>query len=134
MSEPRLVLIGTAITPYERTRDCPRQPWTSTARGTLAIDAEYLDAVHGLTAGMKAHVLWWAMHADRTLTRRCVEAGGPLLGVMASRGVARPNPIGLTLVEVVEIDGARVHVRGLDCVSGSPLLDIKPAIDVPLYQ
>jgi tRNA-Thr(GGU) m(6)t(6)A37 methyltransferase TsaA len=50
----------------------------------------------------------------------------PLVGVFAIDSPTRPNPIGLSLVKLLKIDGNRVSVRGLDCFDGTPVLDIKP--------
>lgn len=53
----------------------------------------------------------------------------PLLGVFATRTMLRPNPIGLTLVELVKVEGNILTVRGLDALDGTPVLDIKPYDD-----
>ena len=50
----------------------------------------------------------------------------PLLGVFATRTNLRPNPIGLTLVELLKVEGKTLTVRGLDAFDGTPILDIKP--------
>ena len=50
----------------------------------------------------------------------------PLLGVFATRTNLRPNPIGLTLVELLKVEGNTLTVRGLDAFDGTPILDIKP--------
>jgi tRNA-Thr(GGU) m(6)t(6)A37 methyltransferase TsaA len=50
----------------------------------------------------------------------------PLTGIFATRAMFRPNPIGLTVVELLKVDGATLTVRGLDAYDGSPVLDIKP--------
>jgi tRNA-Thr(GGU) m(6)t(6)A37 methyltransferase TsaA len=50
----------------------------------------------------------------------------PLLGVFATRTPYRPNPIGLTLVELMKVEGNVLTVRGLDAFDGTPVLDIKP--------
>jgi len=50
----------------------------------------------------------------------------PLLGVFATRTMLRPNPIGLTLVELVKAEGNVLTVRGLDAFDGTPVLDVKP--------
>jgi tRNA (Thr-GGU) A37 N-methylase len=52
----------------------------------------------------------------------------PLRGVFATRSADRPNPIGLHEVEVLAIEGARVRVRPLEAVDGTPILDLKPVI------
>ena len=48
------------------------------------------------------------------------------MGTFALRSPVRPNPIASSLVELVAVDGSSLHVRGLDCVDGTPLLDLKP--------
>jgi tRNA-Thr(GGU) m(6)t(6)A37 methyltransferase TsaA len=50
----------------------------------------------------------------------------PLLGVFATRTMLRPNPVGLTLVELVKVEGNVLTVRGLDAFDGTPVIDIKP--------
>jgi tRNA-Thr(GGU) m(6)t(6)A37 methyltransferase TsaA len=50
----------------------------------------------------------------------------PLQGVFATRTMLRPNPIGLTLVELVKVEGNVLTVRGLDAFDGTPVLDVKP--------
>jgi len=59
------------------------------------------------------------------------------LGVFASRSPARPNPFCLSVCELVELEGNRIKVRGLEALDGSPLLDLKPFIrelDCPGYR
>ncbi|MCP8313868.1 MAG: tRNA (N6-threonylcarbamoyladenosine(37)-N6)-methyltransferase TrmO [archaeon] len=50
----------------------------------------------------------------------------PLVGVFATRSPYRPNPIGLTLVELIKRKGNKIKVRGLDAIDGTPIIDIKP--------
>jgi tRNA-Thr(GGU) m(6)t(6)A37 methyltransferase TsaA len=47
-------------------------------------------------------------------------------GVFSTRSPVRPNPIGVSQLEVVEVEGSRIHVKGLDMIDGTPILDIKP--------
>ena len=49
-------------------------------------------------------------------------------GVFATRGPARPNPIGISVVRLARVDGTRLHITGVDILDGTPLLDIKPYI------
>ena len=56
-------------------------------------------------------------------------------GVFATRAPRRPNPIGLTVVQLLRREGPRLHVRGLDMLDGSPILDLKPYLSsVPADQ
>jgi tRNA-Thr(GGU) m(6)t(6)A37 methyltransferase TsaA len=50
----------------------------------------------------------------------------PNVGIFAQRRKARPNRIGATIVELIRVDGRRLHVCGLDAIDGTPILDIKP--------
>ena len=52
----------------------------------------------------------------------------PLVGIFAQRAKARPNRLGITTCELVDVDGLDVHVRGLDAIDGTPVLDIKPHV------
>ncbi|MGH3620263.1 MAG: TrmO family methyltransferase domain-containing protein [Sciscionella sp.] len=125
-----LHILGRIRTPYTDTSACPRQPWHQPAESVIEVDSEYQQATEGLAVGTRLHVLWWAHGANRDLRQRSPTAGAAPLGVLAGRGVDRPNPIGLTLAEVTAIEPGRISVRGMDCVDGTPLLDLKPAIPV----
>ena len=50
----------------------------------------------------------------------------PTMGTFALRSPVRPNPIASSLVELIGVDGAALQVRGLDCLDGTPLIDLKP--------
>jgi tRNA (adenine37-N6)-methyltransferase len=52
----------------------------------------------------------------------------PKVGIFAQRGKARPNRLGVTIVEIEKREGRTLHVRGLDAVDGTPVIDIKPVI------
>jgi tRNA (Thr-GGU) A37 N-methylase len=67
------------------------------------------------------------MHqARRDLVLQAPSGAGTTTGTFALRSPVRPNPIASAIVELVEIDGAILWVRGLDCLDGTPLLDLKP--------
>ena len=55
-------------------------------------------------------------------------ADWPLVGIFAQRGKNRPNRIGLTTCAILKVEGTRLHVRGLDAIDGTPVLDIKPVM------
>jgi tRNA (adenine37-N6)-methyltransferase len=91
--------------------------------------------LEGLESFSHAIVLFF-MHEDPdreppTMRRRPRgRADMPLLGVFAQRGRMRPNPVGITTVEVVRVDPPRLVVRRLDAIDGTPVLDIKPWVPV----
>ena len=71
-------------------------------------------------------VLYWLHMSRRDLVMQSPRNDGAVRGTFSLRSPARPNPIGTSIAELVSIDGATVLVRGLDCLDGTPLLDLKP--------
>ena len=89
------------------------------------------EALDGIDDFSHLFVIFW-MHEISEEERRTVKVRPrgrrdmPLLGAFATRTPHRPNPIGLTVVELLEVEGNVVTVRGLDAFDGTPVLDIKP--------
>jgi tRNA-Thr(GGU) m(6)t(6)A37 methyltransferase TsaA len=89
------------------------------------------EALDGIEDFSHLFVIFW-MHETSEEERRTMKVrprgrrNMPLLGAFATRTPHRPNPIGLTLVELLEVEGNVVTVRGLDAFDGTPVLDIKP--------
>ena len=75
-------------------------------------------------------VLTWLDRADRSVLRVHPrdDLTRPEQGVFTTRSSDRPNPIGLHEVDVLAVEGARVHVRPLEAIDGTPVLDLKPVI------
>ena len=75
----------------------------------------------------KLVVLYWLDQADREVLR--VYPGGDrnkeMIGVFRNRSPLRPNPIGISVVDIIEVGIRHIRVRGLDAIDGTPLLDIK---------
>lgn len=101
-------------------------------RAVLEVHPAYLDGLQGLGPGDRVQVLYWMHelgHGERRLLR--LHPGGhegqPKRGVFALRSCIRPNPIGVSEAEVVEVREAALVVVGLDARDGSPLLDVKAA-------
>ena len=90
-----------------------------------------VEALDGITGFSHLFVLFWLSQIpDEQRMIMNVHPRGrmdmPLLGVFATRTNLRPNPIGLTLVELLKVEGNTLTVRGLDAFDGTPILDIKP--------
>jgi tRNA-Thr(GGU) m(6)t(6)A37 methyltransferase TsaA len=95
----------------------------------VVVDTDLQAGLLGLQAGKQVMVVYY-FHRSRGFELRQHRHGDPLepeLGVFALRSPDRPNPIGVTVVDVLEIEGSVLTVRGLDALNGSPVLDIKPA-------
>ncbi|MCZ7414853.1 MULTISPECIES: tRNA (N6-threonylcarbamoyladenosine(37)-N6)-methyltransferase TrmO [unclassified Streptomyces] len=108
----------------------PRQPDEGAPDAWLVFDDAYLPALDGLVPGTDVLLLTWLHGADRhTLTvRPRDEATRPLTGVFATRSPDRPNPIGLHRVHILSAAGSRVHVRNLEAIDATPILDVKPLL------
>lgn len=130
--------IGTVRTPYSAAEDTPVQAALNRAQAAVVeLEPEYAEALDGL-AGF-SH-LWLVTWLHRPHDGRAPAAGpaplrvvpfllrgtGRELGVLATRAPRRPNPIGLSLVRLDRVEGARVHVLGVDLLDGTPVLDLKP--------
>ncbi len=89
------------------------------------------DAIRDLRVGEHVVVLTWLDRARRDvlLTRPRADPRNPELGVFSTRSPDRPNPIGLHRVRIVSIDGLRIRVDDLEALNGTPILDVKPALD-----
>jgi tRNA-Thr(GGU) m(6)t(6)A37 methyltransferase TsaA len=89
-----------------------------------------LEAFEGLEAGDEVIVLTWLHLAHRDVLRVHPrdDVSRAEQGVFNTRSSDRPNPIGLHRVEIVSIDGARVRVRNLEAVDGTPIVDVKPVL------
>ncbi|MGP9819619.1 tRNA (N6-threonylcarbamoyladenosine(37)-N6)-methyltransferase TrmO [Salinarimonas sp. NSM] len=118
--------IGRIRTPWTRREDCPKNPAASDAPCTIALDPGFAAGLAELDTFSHLIVLYWMDRAARDLVVQRPRSHGAPRGVFALRSPARPNPIALSCVRLERIDGADLHVRGLDCVDGTPLIDIKP--------
>jgi tRNA-Thr(GGU) m(6)t(6)A37 methyltransferase TsaA len=125
-----LQTIGRVESVLTELSDAPRQPDEGAPDAWLVIDERYVSALDGLEPGTDVLLFTWLDRADReTLTvHPRGDASRPLTGVFATRAPGRPNPIGLHEVQVLEVDGPRVHVRHLEALDGTPILDLKPVL------
>ena len=109
----------------------PRQGDEGAPDAWLVIAADFAAALEGLAAGDDILVFTWLDRARRDVLR--VHPRGdrtrPQEGVFATRSPHRPNPIGLHRVTIVAIEGNRVHVRPLEALDGTPIVDLKPVLD-----
>jgi tRNA-Thr(GGU) m(6)t(6)A37 methyltransferase TsaA len=122
--------IGRVESPLISTADAPRQGDEGAPDAYVILDSDVHAGLDGITVGDEIIVLTWLHEADRNVLR--VHPRGdlsrPEAGVFSTRAPTRPNPIGLHRVEVLEIDGLRLHVSGLEAIDGTPIVDVKPVL------
>jgi tRNA-Thr(GGU) m(6)t(6)A37 methyltransferase TsaA len=127
---PTFTPIGTISTPFSHTSEMPIQGYgISEAIGVIELLPEFLPALKDLD-GFSHIIVIYHFH----LVRDCRLLVTPFLdsverGIFATRAPNRPNPIGLSIYELLSLSGNRLTVKGVDVVSGTPLLDLKPYIE-----
>lgn len=129
-----LVYIGRIHTPWMSRQDTPRQGRPDGPLCRIEIFEPWVPALDGLAQSARIEVLYWLHQSRRDLVMQSPKNDGTARGTFSLRSPVRPNPIGSSTVILVRIEGPNVFVQGLDCVDGTPLLDLKPARDsfVPL--
>jgi tRNA-Thr(GGU) m(6)t(6)A37 methyltransferase TsaA len=129
MNELKYKPIGVIHSPFKEPKGTPIQPTGAKGtKGTVEIFSEYAEGLRDI-GGFSHIILLYHFHLSK----------GPALiakpymadethGVFAMRGPSRPNPIGISVVRLVRVEGNVLHIRDVDIVDGTPLLDIKPYI------
>ena len=125
-----LVEVGRVASPLSDRAAAPKQGDEGAPEAWLVFDAGMQDALDGVTAGEEVLVLTWLDRADRAVLRVHPrdDRSRPACGVFATRSPDRPNPIGLHRVRVLEADGLRLRVAGLEALDGTPIVDVKPVL------
>ena len=92
----------------------------------IEVSEPWVPALDGIEHFERIEVLYWLHQARRDLVRQSPGNDGKTHGTFGLRSPIRPNPIGISLVRLLGRDGSTLSVRGLDCLDGTPLLDLKP--------
>lgn len=125
--------IGHVRSPYQRRFGTPQQAAAvdSNQDAVLCLDPARIPAaaLADLQGVERLWVLSW-LHRGGTWAPQVMPPRGPRVrrGLFATRSPDRPNPIGLSAVQVMRIDGCDIHVRGIDLLDGTPILDVKPYV------
>jgi tRNA-Thr(GGU) m(6)t(6)A37 methyltransferase TsaA len=121
-----LVFVGRIHTPWTDRLACPRQGRQDGPTCRIEIFEPWVAAIDGIIEYDRLEVLYWLHQSRRDIVRQSPRNDGEARGVFSLRTPVRPNPIGTQIVKLLSVDGANVFVRGLDCLDGTPLLDLKP--------
>jgi tRNA-Thr(GGU) m(6)t(6)A37 methyltransferase TsaA len=125
-SDADLYFIGTIRTPWHTRQECPKRGSLDGPICSIIVDERWRMALTGLTGHRRVQVIYWMHGARRDLVLQTPFSTMNTTGTFALRSPVRPNPIASSIVELVAIDGAILQVKGLDCLDGTPLIDLKP--------
>ncbi len=118
--------IGRIRTPYPTRADCPKNGRESAVDCVIELAPRYAGGLLDIERCSHLIVLYWMDEARRDLVRQVPAHLGKPRGTFALRSPARPNPIALSVVELLKVEGNRLTIRYIDCRDGTPLVDIKP--------
>ena len=112
--------------------ELPRHWSVSEVEGTLVIDEEYSEGLRDIEPGQRIVVIFHFHKSPRfspEYLRQTSGQDGREAGVFSLCSPIRPNPVGMSVLEVLGVRDANVDVRRLDALDGTPILDIKPHIE-----
>lgn len=121
-----LVFIGRIHTPWTDRLMTPRQGRSDGPICRIEIFDPWVPALKGLDRFTEVEVIYWLHQSRRDLVHQSPASDTSTHGTFALRSPVRPNPLGTSIAKLVGIEGNMVLVRGLDCLDGTPLVDLKP--------
>jgi tRNA-Thr(GGU) m(6)t(6)A37 methyltransferase TsaA len=131
--------IGVINTPFDRDGEIPYQAFQSSEIGNIEIFEEYEEALQDIE-GFSHLIAIYEFHNQITESNKkkySLRTNGLLVkpflddrlhGIFSTRSPVRPNPIGISVIELIGRDGRELLVRGVDMLNGTPLLDLKPYV------
>jgi len=121
-----IYFIGRIRTPWTTREQCPKNARESDAPCTIEVDARYAAALTDVETSSHLLVLYWMDKARRDLMLQAPRHYAARRGTFSLRSPVRPNPIAASVVRLLKVEGTRLTIVGIDCLDGTPLLDIKP--------
>lgn len=119
--------IGVIHSPFKNTDEIPRQSiYADKTRAFIEIKEDLQEGLYTLSEFPYIIVLFYFHQAKVCALQQRSRHDQNLRGVFATRSPRRPNPIGLTIVKLIEVNGNRLEIEGIDMLDGTPVLDIKP--------
>ncbi|MGE6782689.1 tRNA (N6-threonylcarbamoyladenosine(37)-N6)-methyltransferase TrmO [Ensifer adhaerens] len=121
-----LVFIGRIATPWTSRMETPRQGRHDGPICRIEIFERWVLALKGVEVFERLEILYWLDQSRRDLVLQSPASNGEVHGTFSLRSPVRPNPIGTSIVKLEAVEGSTLLVRGLDCLDGTPLIDLKP--------
>lgn len=121
--------IGVVHSPHTAVTKTPIQPvFSHDIEGTVVLDSEYVDRLAGLEGFSHIYLFYYFHQSPKTQLRLKPYLLDEEQGIFATRAPHRPNKLGMSLVRLVKIEGNVLHIKYVDILDGTPLLDIKPLV------
>lgn len=124
-----IVFIGRIRSPWTDRTDCPKNMREARERGrpaTVEMDSDYAEGLSGLERFSHVILLTWLHGARRDLIVQKPRHAEAARGTFALRSPVRPNPVGLHVARLLDIDGVTLTIEGIDVLDGTPVIDVKP--------
>jgi tRNA-Thr(GGU) m(6)t(6)A37 methyltransferase TsaA len=125
-SDAGVYFIGRIRTPWTERKACPKNAREADAVCTVELEPRFAPALQDVETCSHLVLLYWMDRAPRNLVLQVPGHYGTPHGTFALRSPARPNPIAMSVVRLLNVSGNKLEVVGVDCLDGTPLLDIKP--------
>jgi len=124
--------VGHVRSPLTQRSQAPRQGDEGAPSAWLVFEPPATEASRDLRVGDHIIVISWLDRARRDVlfTRPRDDPDSPLLGVFSTRSPDRPNPIGLHRVQILAVEDGRIFVSNLEAIDNTPILDVKPVLDL----
>ena len=134
MTKYELTIVGRVESTLKSLADAPRQADEGAPEAWLVFEDAMLPALVGTRAGSEAVLITWLDRASRDVLQNHPrrDPTRPIQGVFSTRSPDRPNPLGLHNVHVMQVDGTRVRVRGLEAIDGTPIVDMKTVLNADI--
>ena len=121
--------IGIIHTPFQEAAGTPIQPAKGKGvKGWIELDAAYVDGLKDLDGFERIWLLFWCDRINSFKLHIKPYMDTHVRGLFSTRSPSRPNPIGMSCVKLISIDGTRLEIEDVDMLDGTPLLDIKPYV------
>jgi tRNA (adenine37-N6)-methyltransferase len=129
MNEISCKPIGLIRSPFKEPTGTPIQSLAARdVEGTVEIDPEFADGLRDIEGFSRLILIYYFHLCGKSSLLVKPFLDNQTRGVFATRAPARPNPIGVSIVRLVRVEGTRLHIKDMDVVDGTPLLDVKPYI------
>jgi tRNA-Thr(GGU) m(6)t(6)A37 methyltransferase TsaA len=125
-TDAEVYFIGRIRTPWTDRLATPRQGRPDGPTCRIELFEPWDKGLHSIAEFQRLEVLYWLHESRRDLVLQAPKSDGNGRGVFSLRTPVRPNPIGTSIVHLAKVEGSVLFVRGLDCLDGTPLIDIKP--------